>query len=198
LYLPRACWRSTSSQDPGALSWFFHVHNPTGAGLLQWLADKVKDLEVFQADVPRFASPAAQAAYLTTLRKAFGWSFRMPSLLEAYARRLNRLAPAHPLQGKPWSESLSAGHWIALAPPRYPRIFRRDRETVCLAVGVRELLFPADAAQLLQYLFDKAPVAMDEFYRQFEGEFDREELASFLAALSRDGVISMLAPELAN
>ncbi len=198
LYLPRGHWRSASPRDSHTVSWFFHIHNPTGAELLQWLTDKMKEHELFQADIPRFASPATQAAYLTKLRKTFGWSFRTPSLLEAYARRTARLAPLHPVRGTAWSECLPADHAIALTAPRNPRLFRADPETVYLTVEGKELFFPADAVPLLQYLLDKAPVEIAAFYRQFEGEFDREELVSFLKALSRDGVIAMLAPELAN
>jgi hypothetical protein len=198
LYLPRSYWRSTSPRSSQAVSWFFHIHNPTGAELLQWLTDKMKEHEAFQADIPRFASPAVQAAYLTKLRKTFGWSFRTPSLLEAYTRRLNRLAPPHPGNGRAWNDSLFADHAILLTAPRHPRLFRADPETVYLMVDGKELFFPADAAPLLQYVLDKAPVEIASFYGQFDGEFDREELVSFLEALSRDGVIAMLASELAS
>jgi hypothetical protein len=195
LYLPRGWWRSIRSCDQHTVSWFFHVHNPTGADLLLWLADKAKDYDAFQTDIPRFGGPAAKAAYLTRLRKAFGGAFRTPGLLEAHARRLNRLAPAHPPRGKGWGEDLSPEDTIALATPRQPKVFRKDRETLYLAVGGKELLFAADAAPLLQYLLDKAPVAMGEFYRQFDGEFDREDLVRFLAVLSQVGVVTFQPPE---
>lgn len=198
LYLPRSWWRSAHPLDQPTVSWFFHIRNPTGADLLLWLADKMKDSEVFQTDIPRFASLSTQVAYLAKLRRAFGGAFRTPGLLEAHARRLNRLAPLHPPPGRAWSEDLPPDHSIVLATPRVPRIFRRDRDTVYLTAGGKELLFPADAAPLLQYILDRAPVAMAEFYSQFKNEFEHEDLALFLAALSRDRVVAFQAPEQAH
>jgi hypothetical protein len=195
LYIPRGWWCAALPQSAPSLNWIFSIHNPTGAELLVWLAGKLKDHDIFQADIPRFAGPAAQAAYLAALRKTMSRAFRTPSLLERYSWRLNRLAPAHPISGTPWSEDLSGGHFIAWAAPRYPRIQRLDRETIYLTVHDQDFRFPLDAAPLLQYLLDKAPAPLCEFYRGFEGEFDRDELSSFLSALSRDGIIALLQPE---
>ena len=104
-------------------------------------------------------------------------------------RRLNRLAARHPLPANP-SGGGSIGPFIEFATPRLPRFYRRDRDTIYLSIAGRELLFPIEAAQLLQYLLDKAPVTVADFYAQFEGEFDSDELSSFLDALVRDGVIA--------
>jgi hypothetical protein len=77
-----------------------------------------------------------------------------------------------------------------------PRVFRRDCETIQLLVAGREIHFPEDAAPLLQYLLDRAPVAVTDFCIEFEGGFDRDELSSFLHALSSEGVIALLDPAL--
>jgi hypothetical protein len=188
-YLPRGWWRSARSQTTQSAAWTFFIQNPTGAELLLWLAGKVKDLDTFQTDLPRFASPSVKAAYITGLRKAFGAAFRTPALLETYMRRLNRLAPRPQLPANP-VEGDSISPFIEFATPRLPRFYRRDRDTIYLSIAGRELLFPIDAAQLLQYLLDKAPVTVADFYAQFQGEFDGDELSSFLEALVREGVIA--------
>ena len=203
-YLPRAFWRSThveASSEPGngvppqaSRALVFHIQNPTGADLIDWMTAKIKEAEIYQADIPRFASPAVQAAHLAELRKTFGNFFRSPSLLQNYSRRLNRLAPSHAAHGHPWTGTVSSGEVIALATPRTPRVFRSDCETIHLFVAGREIHFPEDAAPLLQYVLDRAPVSVADFYIEFEGEFDRDELSSFLEALSGDGVITVLEP----
>ena len=188
-YLPRAWWRSARPQTAQSAAWTFCIQNPTGAELLLWLAGKAKDLDAFQTDIPRFASPAVKAAYITGLRRAFRAAFRTPALLETYMRRLNRLAARQPLPGNPVAGDPNSP-FIEFVTPRRPRFYRRDGDTIYLSIVGRELLFPLDAAQLLQYLLDQAPVTVADFYAQFEGEFDRDELSSFLEALVRDGVIA--------
>jgi hypothetical protein len=195
LYLPRAFWRSIHIES-SPVTLILSIQNPTGADLIDWMVGKIKETEIYQADLPRFAGPAAQTSHLTKLRKTLGGFFRTPSLLESYARRLNRLAPLHAVHGRPFTGSASPEEFIALATPRNPRIFRTDRETIHLLTADRELFFPEDAAPLLQYVLDRAPVAVAEFFKEFAGEFDQDELSSFLAALSRDGVITMIEPAL--
>jgi hypothetical protein len=195
LYVPRGRWRSALPQATRSVSWLFHIHNPTGADLLVWLADKVKEFEAFQTDLPRFASPAVQADYLTTLRKTFGAAFRTPGLFETFTRRLNRLAPLHPDSGGGREDGASL--MIENAAPRPLRIYRRDRQTIYVSLAGRDIFFPADAAQLLQYINDQAPISAADFYRQFDREFDREDLWCFLEALSRDGIIAAIEPRLA-
>lgn len=196
-YVPRGWWRSARPQTAESAAWTFFIRNPTGADLLLWLAGKVKDLEAFQTDLPRFASPAVKAAYIARLRKTFGAAFRTPSLLETYTRRLNRLAARHQLPGST-VEGDSISPFIDFATPRRPRFYRRDSDTIYISVAGREFLFPIEAAQLLQYLVDKAPVTVADFYAQFEGEFDNDELASFLEALVRDGVIAEVSGRVAR
>jgi hypothetical protein len=182
VYLPRGFWRGCEPQAADSRHLEFLIRNPTAIEFLDWLTAKVKELDAFQSDLPRFAAPAVQAAYLKTLRRAVGGAFRTPGLFEAYSRRLNRLAPAHSVSAKPGQ--------IVLATPRVPKVYRHDAETIYVSVAGRDLYFPTAAAPLLQYVIDRAPVAVSDFYSQFTGEFDSEELSSFLAALSRDGVIA--------
>jgi hypothetical protein len=194
LYVPRGWWRSTDCASPDAICCTFSIRNPTGADLLLWLADKVKDFDTFQTDIPRFAGPAAQAAYLTRLRRAFGGAFRAPVLLKAYSKRLDRLAPTHPVAVMEWGAGSAPDHSIELATPRRPRIFRHDPETICLWNEGVQILFPVDAAPLLQYVLDNAPFHAASFFREFAGEFDAEDLSGFLTALSSHRIVTVAPP----
>ena len=191
LYVPRGYWCAASPQTTPSSNLIFRIENPTGADLLAWFASLLKEYEAFQTDIPRFASPARQAAYLTTLRKATARAYRAPSLLEAFARRRNNFASRHASTG---SVELSDDRWVSLAAPRYPKIRRLDPQTICLRHDGREIHFPVDAAPLLQYLFDKMPIAVRDFYRDFESDFDRANSPTFCrlsqrTASSRSGCL---------
>jgi len=190
LYIPRGWWYSAEPQRAPSLSLTLHIENPTGADLLFWLAEKIKWHEAFDADIPRFAGPAAKSAYLVAMRHAIVQAFRRPDLLERYSRRLNSRAPLPAAPETPWSEAESRGRRIALAAPRRPIIRRLDKETIGLRVGGLDFSFPVDAAPLLTFLFDRAPAPAAEFYGEFEGEFDRDEIAEFLAVLHKAGIIA--------
>jgi len=182
VYIPRGFWIDCAPDTPASRQLEFRIHNPTAVEFLVWLTEKVKELEVYQSDLPRFAAPATQAAYLKTLRRAVGGAFRTPGLLEAYARRVNRQAGTLTIPGRP--------DQITLATRRIPKIYRRGPQTIYLSVAGRDLFFPIEAAPLLQYVIDRAPAPVSDFYSQFLGDFDAEELSSFLAALVSDGVIA--------
>lgn len=195
LYVPRGYWCEASPHNRPSSNRIFKVRNPTGADLLAWFASLLKEYEAFHADVPRFASPARQAAYLTTLRKATARAYRAPSLMEAFNRRRNNFAPAS--RGAEKGE-LSDGCYIHLAAPRYLKIRRVDPETICFRHDGREIRFPVDAAPLLQYLIDNMPVAVTEFHRYFESDFDQAELSDLLLALAQDGFVRFRASQVDN
>ena len=195
LYIPRNYWCAASPVLTPSSNRVYRIDNPTGIDLLAWFASLLKEYGAFHADVPRFACPARQAAYLTTLRKATNLAFRSPSLLDAFTRQRNNFAPAR--QSVVTGE-LSEKHWVVLTAPRYPKIRRVDAATICLRHDGREIRFPVDAAPLLQYLLDKMPVAVTDFYRDCESEFDRAELSDILLALERDGIVAFQMPQPVN
>ena len=75
--------------------------------------------------------------------------------------------------------------------PRKLRIKRADHETILLVAMGKRLGLPQDAAPLLHYLSDRAPVPVEEFYKTFEADFDRAELSDFLSVLNKDGIIGL-------
>ena len=189
LYVPRGCWYSAAPRRTPSRNLTLHIENPTGADLLVWLSDKLKLHEAFAADIPRFAGPAAKSAYLVAMRHAITHAFRLPHLIERYSQRLNEKAAIRSVSGSRWSERESREGCIAFSTPRRPTIRRRDNETIFILAGGVDFLFPTEAAPLLQFLIDKAPVPVAEFYAQFEGEFDRDEISEFLSVLSGAGIV---------
>ena len=188
LYLPRGWWLSAAPHGRHAI---LEIQNPTGADLLEWLFESAKKDKVFKADIPRFADAAAKADYLTGLRQRMGRLFRAPALLEAFRRENNFAAPAHTGAGTPWSADTPEDHTIAFLSARKFRIKRGVDDTILLVTMGKRLTFPPDAAPLLHYLSDRAPVAVREFFQTFEAEFDRDELSDFLSVLSNEGMIGV-------
>lgn len=195
LYIPRGWWYSAEPQGTHTLNLTFRIENPTGADLLFWLAEKLKQHAAFDADIPRFAGPAAKSQYLADMRHAVMQAFRNPDLLERFTQRLNARAslPAAPAPGMQQTEADSRACRIALAAPRRPTVRRTDKETIHFRVGGVKYPFPVDAAPLLIFLFEQAPLPAADFYSQFEGEFDSDEISEFLAVLQQAGIITLAA-----
>jgi len=191
LYLPRGSWQAPESESSQLA---FAIHNPTGRDLLQWLFDHLKRHEYFQTDVPRFAAHGVQADYLTEMRRVVVRACRAPGMIELFNRYRNEAAAPRPCSASPFSGDTPASHLIVMTAPRRLRLRRAAPDTVSIKSNGRVLRFPIEAAQLLHFLDDRAPVALSEFYAAFEPEFDREELNDFLAVLSGGGIAAVVPP----
>jgi ribosomal protein L16 Arg81 hydroxylase len=188
LYIPRGWWRAALPPLASERAFVFTVDNPTGAGLLRWIAAKLEEAPAFQSDIPRFAGPAAQSAYLVEMRHTVMRALRMPDLLQRYCRRLNDRSTGQVQANR---SAISHESCISLSAPRIPQIRRRDAETVYVTMRGSDIELPAEAAQLLQFILDRAPLMAGEFFQSFEGEFTHDELVDFLSTLANDGAISI-------
>jgi hypothetical protein len=198
LYIPGESWHASEQADTTPDSRALHleiiVANPTGADLIEWMVRHLKRQKHFRTAVPRFAAPGTQADYLMTLRKVTAQMWRTPRLLEGFARHRNTHAVPRPVTGVPWSPELSGEYLIALAAPRRLNILRADKDTIYFVLNGQPYQFPEDAAPLLQFLCDHAPVSIGHFREGLAAEFDREEISDFLSALADTGIISIHAP----
>ena len=52
-----------------------------------------------------------------------------------------------------------------------------------------------EAAQFLDFLEHEAPVTIARFHRNFEADFERDELDDFLSVASRAGLVAVRVPE---
>ena len=188
LYVPRGWWLDAT---PGGSQTGFEIENPNGADLLAWLVGQVKQHQAFRSDIPRFADPATKADYMTVLRQTLAHFLRAPGLLEKFRRETNLNATPQYHPGIPWSADASADHLITFLAPRKIRIKRADPETILLVAMGKRLGLPQEAAPLLHFLSDRAPVAVEEFYKTFEADFDRVELSDLLSVLSKHGIIGL-------
>jgi hypothetical protein len=192
LYVPGGWWLATTRMDPSAVQVSFEIENPTGADLFDWIAGHLKRHPTFQKSIPRFADPATRADYVRDLRRVLGHILREPRLLERHRRDRNLKSEPRSTAGAIlWTDGAPGTQQIAILTPRKLRIKRADHETLLLVAIGKRLAFPQDAAPLLHYLCDHAPVSTNQFFANFEKEFDREELCGFLAVLSKEGIIGL-------
>ena len=192
LYIPRGWWRTGSCSGVQIV---FAIDNPTGTSLLEWLLGLLKEQAPFRNPIPRFADPAARASHMADLRHMLTRTLRDPAVLETYRRRLHKTARPRNVAGEPWGSDLPYASRIVLSTPRKLPVRRASADTIFVVANGKRLTFPEDAAPLLHFLQDHAPATVGEFYSEFEGEFDREELEEFLNVLSRDAVIAFERPE---
>jgi hypothetical protein len=199
LYIPRGCWVAmlpfAPPVDRATVQVRLEIENPTGADLLEWITGHVKQHPAFQTDIPRFGDPAARWEYMRELRRALARMIRDPRLLEWYRRETNlQVRATSKLSLMQWTDGAPGSHHITLLALRKPRIKRANLETLLLVTMGKRLAFPVDAAPLLHYLCDRAPVTVDEFFLSFGNEFEREELSDFLGVLSKEGVVGLRVP----
>jgi hypothetical protein len=108
LYLPRGWWHAVSAdQGVRSLHLTCGLTPHTGADLIGWLSETLRECEQVRADLPLHARPEAQAAYLNGLREQLLAALDAPGVLERFAAArdgedLGRLRSALPhLTGLP-------------------------------------------------------------------------------------------------
>jgi hypothetical protein len=86
LYLPRGWWHAvTADQGTASLHLTFGLVSQTGADLLTWVVDELRARTALRRDVPRFAPPADQAAFVEALRLAVLGELSDASLVARWA-----------------------------------------------------------------------------------------------------------------
>ena len=194
IYIPRGWWQASEAAPGPALRLSFIIGNPTGVDLLSWLFDRLKRHEYFGTDLPRFAAPASQADFLTGMRRVIMRACRTPGLMDLHAAYLGGVAPVRPPSGMPWNRAVPVHYLLAMAAPRRLRLRRGGKDFFVCKFSGNEYRFPLDAAQFFHFLQDETPVAISAFFETFQPEFDREDLDDFLSVLSREGIVTVVAP----
>jgi hypothetical protein len=194
LYLPRS-WRAEPMRPLGAIrSMAIEVRQPNGRDLLNWMLRQFEANPFLDQDLPRFAPPRVQAEYLTGLRRTLAQACRTPGLLPMYSQGAARHAPPREPLAPTSSLGSERGGVIDFLPARRLAPWRPDPETIAFKFAGVERRFPIEAAELLAFLDQEAPVAMDSFCDTFDSEFERADLVAFVDELTRHGLAAMIEP----
>ncbi len=103
IYLPRGWWHRVVTPKGGALSLTVRVFRRTGLELLEWLAEELREVEVFREDLPRLAARDGRLVHLARLREALVVAFDGDVLDRFFDEQDARARPRRPTYGLPWT-----------------------------------------------------------------------------------------------
>lgn len=193
LYIPRGWWHVATPLDEPTLHLTFGVHHPTGADLLSWFADRMRASDDVRRDLPRFASPAGQAAFLHRIRETFLHEWRS-DLIETYFEDLDARAEPRPRFSFPWSATRDA-----LPPETEPFFLKwnaaraisaepnRDRE-FAMALNGRRWRFAESARPIIELLVQKSCCSPAELCEAVCHTLDCKTVRVFLGELVASGL----------
>ncbi len=163
LYLPRGWWHSVSaSVGERSLHVTFGIQTITGAQLISWLADHLRSNEALRTDLPVFASPEEQTAYLKHLGQVLMPALENPATISRYVSHRNgedltRIRPSLPyVTGVPADPTLR----VRLATARAELATADDGSAVVLRATGKEWDMAPEAGPLLRRLIDAVPGAV--------------------------------------
>jgi ribosomal protein L16 Arg81 hydroxylase len=202
LYIPRGWWHVVTGCDEPAVHLTIGINNPTGLKVLQWMGDLLKLDEFIRMDVPRFAKPELQAEYVSKFRKKVSDFFDDPKLLLKFSDALNAMAEPRPAYGLPWSATPdilpeSDNCLVSVVAPRGMQVQQLPgTQTVQLEFYGKQFKFNDVTAPLFNYLSERAPISLLEFYRRFCDEFNQQQLRDFVSDLVKHGIVVLTEPGL--
>ncbi|MEU3599607.1 cupin domain-containing protein [Streptomyces sp. NPDC006798] len=160
LYVPRGWWHSVAATEgTPSLHATFGLRPATGAQLLEWIADALREEEVFRLDLPIHDSAADQQEHLRDLGARVAQMFADPRLLHRFAEErdstsLNRLRTSLPYVSDIPSDPELRVRLLTATP--LLDTSRPDDVIVFRACG-KEWEMSIEARPLLQALIDTGP-----------------------------------------
>ena len=195
LYIPRGWWHVAFPKDSPSLHLTFGVSACTGLSFIDWLRNRLRQIEVFRRDIPLVAGDAAVAAHLDALKAALleRWSDGVEA--EFLAARNATAQPSREagFPGCAADRDLPESATLALSIARRLRI--RDLPAAgaieIVALG-RPWRLPAGVRPAIEKLAagDRAPVA--DLVVLCAGAVPPAETRRVLRQLVSDGVLAVV------
>ncbi|GAA1225644.1 hypothetical protein GCM10009665_15140 [Kitasatospora nipponensis] len=184
LYLPRGWWHAvTADQGTPSLHLTFGLVTHTGADLLTWVVDQLHSHLALRLDVPRFASPGEQAAYVDELRKEMLTELSDPELVSRWAESVDTTHYGRAITSLPYIDGLPARPEITvrLTAPRARMTENGPDGTVTLAAAGTAWDFAGQAAPLLRVLLAGQPATLGSLAAT--ADLGVKDVASLLSVL---------------
>ncbi|MFF0295475.1 cupin domain-containing protein [Kitasatospora sp. NPDC004614] len=163
LYLPRGWWHAvTADQGTASLHLTFGLVTHTGADLLTWVVDQLRSRLALRLDVPRFASPGEQAAFVDGLRSEMLAELTDPGLVSRWTESVDTTHYGRAATSLPYVEGLPdrADVMVRLTAPRAKLTENDAQGTVTLAAAGTAWDFAGQAAPMLRALLSGKPAAL--------------------------------------
>ncbi|MDH6112017.1 ribosomal protein L16 Arg81 hydroxylase [Kitasatospora sp. MAP12-15] len=163
LYVPRGWWHGVmADQGTESLHLSFGLVTQTGSDLLIWLVDQLRSRFVLRRDVPRFASPREQAAFVEELREKMMTELSDPDLISRWAESVDTTHYGRAVPSLPYVTGLPARAEVSvrLTTPRARLTENRAEGTVTLAAAGTAWDFTEQAAPMLRVLLTGQPATL--------------------------------------
>lgn len=152
LHVPRGWWHDATALQGPSVHLTFGVTGATGVDLIGWLADDLRQHEVFRRDLPRFGDGQARADRVAELARAVLAELDDPAVLDRFWTVRDAQAPPRGYASLPVAVTgdLAGACGARLVTPR-AAVQLHDGEVQLLADG-RRARFKAAAAPVLEAL----------------------------------------------
>ena len=163
LYLPRGHWHGVSaSEGVASLHLTFGLQTTTGADLIGFLADELREDELVRADLPQFADSATQTDYIEHLRKLLDALLDDPELLGRYFTHRDVTDPGRPTASLPFLSAVPAEAQLTLRLTTPRAHLNHEADGVRLRAGGQDWSFAPQAAAVLKALLPGRAVTFGE------------------------------------
>jgi ribosomal protein L16 Arg81 hydroxylase len=164
LYVPRGHWHDVAAV-PGqySLHLTFGLGVTTGADLLGFLADELREVQLFREDLPIQADPSEQQGWLERFRKHVIAELDRPDLLLRFITYADGTEPARTGPSLPFVDDVPAEDTLSLRllTPR-ALLHESEQEHVLFEAGGQRWTFAAAAWPALEALSDGEPWSLRE------------------------------------
>jgi hypothetical protein len=196
LYIPRGFWHVAYPLNEPTLHLTVGVHNRAGLDLLRWLVDRMRSLETFRMDLPRFATRETIEAHLVQMRGDLlaEWD---DDILNRYFADLDASAISRPrlsLATAPLADNLpSAKMLVRLLAPR-PLDLKVEAGVVRFTSQRKDWRLAVEALPILRHLDKHRVCSVSELCEVAKSEVDERRVKIFLKELLMNGLVSIVEP----
>jgi Cupin superfamily protein len=196
LYIPRGWWHVAEPLDEPTLHLTVGIHKRTGLDLLAWLAQQLRESELFRRDLPRLASPAERDAHVRQLGAELQGAWQA-NLLERYFNEQDAQAEPRAQLSLPWSATAQLlppdqNARVRLVAPR-PLDLQVAEGIVEFCCQKKRWRFAADALLVLKPLADaRTASSISELCEAAKDRLDAQTVRAFLGELLRHGLVAVV------
>lgn len=189
LYIPRGWWHDALAEDGPSLHLTFGATFRHGIHLVNWLADQLRDEEIFRQDLPQFGAEAQRQNHSRQLKSRLDqvWTDDIIDRFLLHYQRTSRPRPAFSLPHATRSNSLLLESQFRLNIP-WPTIVKTtDEEAILDAVG-KSWHFAREAAPMLELLATGRPVSIEQLHARVD--LSVAQVKAFAEDLLLNGIIA--------
>jgi len=194
IYVPRGHWHGATGMDEATLHLTCGFSNPTSEDILKWVADQLKDHELFRQDVPRFASSAEQVRYWEEVQRGVAEFLTQASVNDYlnFWKSRNKPRPqfSFPFIG---GDTLHQGTSYRYAGVSQSELDEIDGKVIFSAAG-KKISVHKTARPVVELLLSGEPFQINDVEKAIAGTMPTEAVAKLLSVLVEHGLAYAVAP----